>query len=316
MGGVTVDTAAFERLESLALEPAAIERSVEYVTRQLKLFVKKEDRILICFPNKPGSLGEILNRAVREVGVVPVHWGEDARWLSLIRTAFLNKITVVIGAPMVILGLNKLSRVTRTPLYIRHAITAGHPCFDWILEGLIRGLDCRTWGYFNPGGKGVLCGQSCGESRGVHIRYEEYDIEIVDEDGNVLPEDQVGEICIIPKSDPSLRVHTYDRARIDRSPCPCGRPAPRLVEMSEGRDCNPELLHIAAELHKWDSVLDARVQRGEYGLELELVVFPGLERPKLPNCAKMIVRNWDPERDEPFWFAPLWKTPVDSSEKD
>ena len=141
-------------------------------------------------------------------------------------------------------------------------------------------------------------------------------IKCVDEDGNVLPEGQVGEICIIPKSDPSLRVHIYDRARIDRSPCPCGRPAPRLVEMSEGRDCDPELLHIAAELHKWESVLDARLQRGEYGLELELVVFPGLERPKLPNCAKMVVRNWDPERDAPFWFAPLWKTPVESSEND
>ena len=140
--------------------------------------------------------------------------------------------------------------------------------------------------------------------------FPEYDVEIVDEDGNVLPDGQAGEICIIPKQDPSLRLHTYDRARIDRSPCPCGRPAPRLMDMKEGRDCDPDLLKMAAELHQWDSVLDAKVSRGEYGLELEMIVFPGLMLPKLPNFAKLVVRNWDPENDEPFRFSPLWKSPV------
>lgn len=305
-----MDQEVFSKMEALAVEPAAMERTVEYVTRQLRIFVKQKDRILICFKNEPNSLGEILHRAVEEVGAKPVHWGDDRRWSSLLRTAFLNKTTAIIAAPLVILGLNKLSKFTKTPLFIRHALTAGYPCFDWLLDGLKNGLDCKTWGYFNPGGKGMICGQSCGGSRGVHIRFEEYDVEIVDEDGNVLPDGQAGEICIIPKQDPSLRLHTYDRARIDRSPCPCGRPAPRLMDMKEGRDCDPDLLKMAAELHQWDSVLDAKVSRGEYGLELEMVVFPGLMLPKLPNFAKLVVRNWDPENDEPFRFSPLWKSPV------
>jgi phenylacetate-coenzyme A ligase PaaK-like adenylate-forming protein len=311
-----VDIAAFDRLEKLAKEPAAIERSVEYVTRQLRLFTQKGTRILICFPNKPGSLGEILHKAVLEVEAVPVHWGEDPRWLTLIRTAFQNKINAVIGSPLVVLGLNKLSKITRTPLYIRHAITAGHPSFDWLTDGIVRGLDCQTWGYFNPGGTAILCGQSCGESRGVHVRQEEYDIEIVDEQGNVLPDGEVGEICISPKVQPDLRVRTYDRARIDRTPCPCGRPTPRLMDFVEGRDCDQEILMMAAELHRWDSVLDAKLRRGDYGLELEVVVFPGFELPPLPNCARQVVRKWNPEEDVPFWIEPLWKSPVESTEND
>jgi hypothetical protein len=88
------------------------------------------------------------------------------------------------------------------------------------------------------------------------------------------------------------------------------------MNMHEGRDCDQELLHLAAELHLWDSVLDVRLKRGDYGLELDAVVFPGLELPKFPSCAKMNVRKWDPENDVPFWFVPSWKSPVDSAEKD
>lgn len=311
-----MDTEAFARLESLARERAAIDRSVEYVTRQLRLFVKKQDRILICFPNRPGTLGEILDKAVREVGAVPVHWGEDLRWLTLIRTAFLHKTTAVIGPPLVVLGLNKLSKVTRTPLYIRHALTTGYCIYEWMIHGIARGLDCKTWGYFNLNGGPVLCGQSCGESNGVHIRQEEYDIEIEDENGNIVPDGVQGKICIIPKEDPSLRVRISEYAAIDRTPCPCGRPSPRLVNFEESPTVDMELLRLAAELHTWDSVLDVRLIRGDYGLEMEMVIFPGLELPKLPTCAKMVVRNWDPERDEPFWFEPLWRNNTDFNEND
>ncbi len=311
-----MNTAAFERLEKLAKEPAAIERSVEYVTRQLRLFAKTQERILICFPNEPGTLGEILDKAVRQVGAVPVHWGEDRRWLSLIRTAFLHKTTAVIGPPLVILGLNKLSKITRTPLYIRHAMTAGYPCYDWVIDGMIRGLDCRTWGYFDPLGGNILCGQSCGESRGVHIREEEYDIEIIDEDGNPVPDGEQGQICIIPKAEQGLRVSIPERARIDRKPCPCGRPSARLVDFDEGEMVDMELHQLGAELHAWGSVLDVRLSRGNYGIEMDMIVFPGLELPKLPTCAKMVVRNWDPEHDEPFWFRPLWRNNSDVGKND
>ena len=311
-----MNKAAFDHLLKLANEPAAIERSVEYVTRQLRLFMNDGNRVLICFPDEPGSIGHILHKAAVEVGAVPVHWGEDPRWLTLIRMAFLHKVNVVIGSPLVILGLNKLSKITRTPLYIRHAITAGHPCFSWILDGIVRGLDCDTWGYFNPGGSVVLCGQSCGESLGVHIRQEEYDIDIVDVDGNVLPDGETGEIRITPKRHPELHVQTYDRAWINRSPCPCGRNSPRLMDFAEGRDCDRKSLMIASELYRWDSVLDAKLVRGEYGMELEVIVFPGFDLPQLPNCAKQVVRNWDPEKDVPFWIEPLWKNDVDSAEND
>ena len=53
--------------------------------------------------------------------------------------------------------------------------------------------------------------------------------------------------------------------------------------------------------------MDCRLNKGECGLEVEMIVFPGEKLPKLPNAAKRVIRPWDPETDEPFWYIPQLK---------
>jgi len=76
-----------------------------------------------------------------------------------------------------------------------------------------------------------------------------------------------------------------------------------LVVLGSYRD----LADLGQHLHSWTSVLDCRMRRGEYGLELEIVVFPGEKLPKLPSSAKLVVRPWDPKHDTPFFYAPTVK---------
>ncbi len=66
------------------------------------------------------------------------------------------------------------------------------------------------------------------------------------------------------------------------------------------QDRNPELTELHEKLLQWSSILDCRMAKTEYGLELELVAFPGEKLPKLPTAAKRIVRAFNPETDEPF----------------
>lgn len=54
------------------------------------------------------------------------------------------------------------------------------------------------------------------------------------------------------------------------------------------------------QLLRWSSVLDVRLIRGSYGLELEAVIFPGKRLPPFPNCARQRVAMWNPESDIPF----------------
>lgn len=80
-------------------------------------------------------------------------------------------------------------------------------------------------------------GYICPKNNGFHLLPHDLHIEIVDESGHPAPERERGEIVVTGGRNPYLpllRYRTGDWARIDFSPCPCGDPMPRLVDL-EGR---------------------------------------------------------------------------------
>jgi len=141
----------------------------------------------------------------------------------------------------------------------------------------------------------------------VHLWDEEYGVDILDEEGNVLPVGEIGRVVLYPKADPSLRFVVGDLCRISTEPCPCGCTAPKLVDIDTIKTDAQEMYDLGESLHYWSSVLDCRVERTEYGLELELVVFQGEKLPKLPTAAKRIIRPFDPETDAPFQHQEVLK---------
>ena len=64
---------------------------------------------------------------------------------------------------------------------------------------------------------------------------------------------------------------------------------------------------LAQHLMSWTSILDCRLEKGQYGLEMEIVSFPGRQLPKLPSCAKLVVRPLNPEKDVPFGLLRDWE---------
>ena len=311
-----MDHPAMVRITELAYEPDALEATIAYLAEHLH-FLKKSDRVLICFPNQnPGDMGSMMEQAVLRRGAFPVIWGPDLRWKTLMRLAFSNRVTTIIGPPLVILGLTKLARACRTPLYIRNIVTSGYPCLDWMIEGIKKGLDCKTWGFFGFGTKPVVLGASCGHSLGVHLRTSEYGLELLDSEGKPVPDGQKGEICFYSKRDPSVKFLQRDTARLEYAPCSCGDPSPRLMDIHVGPDLDRDVVNLGQELHSWTSILDCRVRKGEYGLEIEAVIFPGEKLPQFPSCARLEVRPWDPDRDVPFSFLAYWKNPTYYKESD
>ena len=300
-----MDRLTYEKIEAMARTPGALADTIEYVAQGVNKFVRRQERVLICFPKRePGSLASIMETAVRSVGGIPLLWGPDYRWKALLRQAFSTRATTIIGPPLIILGLSKLAKATGTPLFIHNVLTAGYPCQEWMTEGIQKGLDCRTWDCFSPGMGSVVGGFSCGKSMGIHLREDIYSVEILDTAGAPLPEHTIGEVVFYPNSDPTLRCRTMDKARLETAPCPCGCNSPRLMDVQPGLSADPTLVQIGAQLQTWTSVLDCKLRRGPFGLELEAVVFRGEKLPKLPSCAKQVVRIWDPARDMPFWWVP------------
>lgn len=303
-----MDRSAYWKIEAMALSPEAQERTVDYLWEHLRHFLRKQERVLICFlEHKEGNISSLMEQAVLRCGAIPVIWGPDHKWKTLLQQAFYSKATAIIGPSLILLGLAKLKKQSATPLYIRRCITAAYPCQDWMIDGIVRGFDCEMGGCFSLGESAVVAGFACGHSWGIHLREEEYGIGIADPEGNALPEGTVGEMVLYPKAAPELCYPTGENARILTERCKCGSTAPRLMEIQPGRNEDHDLEEFRQYLQSWTSILDCRVERGENGLEIEIVCFAGEKLPKLPPAALRLVRPWNPNVDEPFWYSPALK---------
>jgi len=306
VGGVSaVDRYMYQNLVSYSLRPEPQERAIEYLAEHLGKFLKPGEHVVLAFRrHEKGNISWLMEQAALRIDAVPVIWGPDHRWSTLLRQTFLTHASAVIGPPMVILGLMKLKRQNNTPLPIRKVVCTGYPSTQWIIDGIAKGLDCEVGGCFSLMESGVVAGFACGRIWGVHLRQEEYGVEILDSEGRVLPAGEKGQMVIFPKEDPGTRYSIGDRCRMETARCRCGSDTVRLMDMEQGNNVDPELYELSQRLMQWTSVLDCRVIRGPAGLEIELMVFPGEKLPKLPNAAKLEIRAFNPRTDEPFWFFP------------
>lgn len=77
-----------------------------------------------------------------------------------------------------------------------------------------------------------------------------------------------------------------------------------LSVLEMGTDVRDRDLTVLEEhLLSWSSVLDCRLTQGPCGLEMEIITFPGEKMPKIPSCAKLVLRPWEPDRDKPLVLA-------------
>ena len=296
----------YQKLTAMASQPEAIEQAVAYIASHLKAFLKRRDKVLILFPDEPATVGRMMKEAVLRCEAVPQFLGQDQRWITILKTAFVTKSDAIIGPPLTLLGLAKLAKHRGTPLFARNILVAGYPSKRWMVDGIERGLDCHAWGCYDPGSSAMIAGFTCKECR-LHLRNGGYQVRIVDEKGRELPRGERGRVLLYPDGDPELLFDTGDIARLDTSPCKCGGTTPRLIDIDTNNGLDPALSQMGESLHHWGSILDCRLSNSGYGLELEMIVFPGEKLPQLPNCAKLVVRPWNPETDEPFPHAYILK---------
>ena len=289
------------RMKELETTPEALERTRAYLCARVKSILRPNERVLICFPDKGiASMGGMLAQVLRDCQCRPQFWGPDFRWKGLLRQAFTENVDAVFGPPLVVLGLMKMARATSTPLNIYNAFLAGYPYTSWMTEGIKLGLDCRIWGCYWIGDGPVIAGFTCDKEAGIHIRGDVFEASIRDDKGDLMEDAQRGHLTLRYRNDPELIFDAQETAKIWHQPCSCGCDDPRIVEtLYIGRD-DPGRLLLEERFLAWSSVLDYRVRHTSAGMELELVVFPGGNLPRVESCARLTVRSWDPEKDMPF----------------
>lgn len=293
----------YEKLYRIETTPAALDATREFLAERLRVFMYKEEPVLICFPDEgPKSFGGIVGQAVRDCGGVPVFWGPDYRWMELLRQAFNTHAHTIVANPLVVLGLMKVAKVTSTPLYIHNVVLGGYPYARWMLDDVKKGLDCRIWGCYSVRSGPVVVGFTCSQEAGIHVRDDRYTAEVQDESGEALPDPKRGRLVFRSNADPSVVYDPEETSILMHQPCSCGSDAPRIVETIYVGKENPTKNALEERFLGWSSVLDFRATQTESGVDLELVSFPGEPLPPLPSCARLNVRHWDPETEVPFFM--------------
>lgn len=298
-----VNRDAYQTLWELETTPEALDASCDYLAGKLKGLLSVQEPVLICYPDEgEKSLGGMFGKVVRACGAVPLFWGPDYRWKELLRIAFTTRANTIIAHPTVVLGLMKLAKATRTPLYIYDVVLAGYPFARWMVNGITKSLDCRVWGCYTVRCGPVILGLTCDRKAGIHIRDDIFSVKLVDEAGNPVEEPHRGKLLLTHKAAPDVIFDPEETCFLRHQPCSCGCDSPRLVEtLYTGRDNLTKSL-LEERFLQWSSVLDYRAKRTACGVDLELVVFPGESLPKLPTCAKLWVRPWEPDTDIPFYM--------------
>lgn len=300
---------AYWEIVKRSQKPEAVEGTIAYLTAHLSRFIREGEQVLICFPyREKGSLSWFMEQAVRRCNAIPVIWS-DKLWKTLLWQAFTNRATAIIGPPLILLGLMKLKQHNETPLYVRRVVIAGYPSPEWLVDGLVKGLDCEVGGCFGLEHSGIVAGFACKHSWGVHVRRDVYGVDVVDEQGIRVADGVDGLMVLYPEDAPELRLPLGDYAAINREKCDCGSESIRLTHMRYGGLMDPELDALAQGLMRWNSILDCHVVKGKYGLEIEIVCFQGEKLPKLPTAAKLRIRSWDPQRDTPLLHVSSLKIP-------
>ncbi|MBQ8929359.1 MAG: AMP-binding protein [Oscillospiraceae bacterium] len=205
-----------------------IERTVDFFAVGMRYLCGPGDAVAVFMPGATADgIGHQLRRALERFGARPRIYGAVADVADA--AAFLrdgNYHTLVgIPAQMRALALacpelrpaNVLLSADYVPLSLKAAVERlwHTSCFEHY------GMTETCYGF----------AVDCPCHQGMHIRHDEFLVEIVDEAGLPLPPGQWGEIVITSlrrEAMPIIRYRTGDRGRLLTEPCACGSVLPRL----------------------------------------------------------------------------------------
>jgi len=187
---------------------------------------------LIAFPfTGPFGLGELIAQAVERLGAAPIKAGFGQTWGELIALVRETQPETYIGFPVTLLSL---ARIYGEDFPIKRVLVSGDACPQGVMEALEAALGSSLYPHYGSRECGLGGAVTCPAFEGMHLRENHIIPEIIDENGNVLPDGQYGELVLTTigaEAMPLIRYRTGDHTRI-LPPCNCGGVTKRLDTVS------------------------------------------------------------------------------------
>ena len=238
-------------------------RIVDFFAYGMTTLIEAGQQILILLSdNSPNSLGDLLQRALKDINVQSVIHGPIRDAEAAFQAA--ANAHCLVGLPAQINRLC-LSAPNLRPLSV--LLTA-----DYVPEIIVRKIK-QTWGsdvftHYGMTETGYGLAVQCAAHEACHLRDTDFIVEIIDPDsGQNLPDGELGEVVLtslVNEAMPLIRYRTGDLAQRIVTPCACGGCLPRLGKvqgraantllpypihaLDEALFCLPDLLDYCAEL--------------------------------------------------------------------
>lgn len=223
-----------KRLYFTAEEQAA---TVDFFAHGMRLPARPGERVAILFPGpRPGSVGDLLVTALKELGATPIlaGWPQDpAATAALLHR---ERPDVVAGAPVATLAVARHGAASGRPLAVRRVLLSSDHAAGSLRRSLTELWGCEIFEHYGMTEMGLGGGVDCAAHAGYHLREHELLVEIVDPaSGAPMADGQPGEVVfttLLRRGLPLLRYRTGDLSRRLPGPCACGSPLARLAPMA------------------------------------------------------------------------------------
>ncbi len=208
------------------------EHTVGFFAAGISEMLHPGEKCFIAFPfTGPFGLGDLIAQAVERLGAIPVKAGFGQTWAELCKLIQETKPETYIGFPVTLLSL---VRMYGADFPIQRALVSGDACPAGVLMELEKALGTKLYPHYGSRECGLGGAVTCQAFEGMHLRENHIIPEIIDENGNVLPDGEYGELVITTigmEAMPLIRYRTGDYTRI-LPPCPCGGVTKRLDRVS------------------------------------------------------------------------------------
>ncbi len=180
-----------------------------------------------------GGLGMHYGGETLGVSVVPISGGNTARQLLMMQDFGTHIYACTPSYALTIADAMSMHNIARDSLHLRSFVLGAEPWTDLMrneIESRLGVHAVNIYGLSEIIGPGVSC--ECVEAKdGAHIFEDAFIVEVVDEEGNSLPDGTEGELVfttLTKEALPLIRYRTGDIASINREPCICGRTITRM----------------------------------------------------------------------------------------
>ena len=229
------------------------EHTIELFMAGLGEFIYPGSRTMVAMPfSGPSGLGELIADAIRRIGAHPLLTGNNKTYGELKTILEEERPDTYVGMPTALLSMLRMCGKGS----IKRALISGDACPETVMKAIEKILGTPLWPHYGSREMGLGGAICCQAHEGMHMRENHCITEIIDKEGNVLPDGQWGELVITTigmEAQPLIRYRTGDHTRIIPGKCICGSEIKRLdfvrrIDQSKSMREMDELLFQIPEL--------------------------------------------------------------------